>query len=306
MWEEGVACAAPSPMRGSMTLRELQYIVAVADAGNFSRAAEAVHVSQPTLSAQVRKLEDTLGVVIFERAPRRVLPTEAGEVLIASARRILAEAEQLRDTARALRDPLSGRFRLGAIPTLAGYLFPGLIPEVRRVLPELRLILVEDKTDELVARLREGKLDAAVMALPVPDASLEHARLFTDPFHLAVPESDPLAEEASVGEGELDGARLLLLEDGHCLRDQALDVCRATGAGEDADFRATSLETLRQMVAAGSGRTLMPEIAMAVPSPGVAFLPFEGPGMSREIALVWRPTTPRRAVVDTLAGLLRR
>ena len=289
-----------------MTLRELQYIVAVADTGNFSRAAEAVHVSQPTLSAQVRKLEDTLGVAIFERAPRRVLPTEAGEVLIASARRILAEAEQLRDTARALRDPLSGRFRLGAIPTLAGYMFPGLMPEVRRALPELRLILVEEKTDELVARLREGRLDAALLALPLPDETLEHEVLFTDRFHLAVPEGDTLAERESLSAGELAGTDLLLLEDGHCLRDQSLEVCRVTGAGEEADFRATSLETLRQMVVAGTGRTLMPEIAMGVPTPGVAYVPFRGKGMSREVALAWRPTTQRRQVVDTLVGLLKR
>ena len=289
-----------------MTLRELQYIVAVADTGNFSRAAEAVHVSQPTLSAQVRKLEDTLGVAIFERAPRRVLPTEAGEVLIASARRILAEADQLRDTARALRDPLSGRFRLGAIPTLAGYMFPGLMPEVRRELPELRLILVEEKTDELVARLRAGRLDAALLALPLPDDTLEHEVLFTDRFHLAVPDGDPLAERESLSAGELAGTDLLLLEDGHCLRDQSLEVCRVTGAGEEADFRATSLETLRQMVVAGTGRTLMPEIAMGVPTPGVAYVPFSGDGMSREVALAWRPTTQRRKVVDTLVELLRR
>ena len=289
-----------------MTLRELQYIVAVADTGNFSRAAEAVHVSQPTLSAQVRKLEDTLGVAIFERAPRRVLPTEAGEVLIASARRILAEADQLRDTARALRDPLSGRFRLGAIPTLAGYMFPGLMPEVRRELPELRLILVEEKTDELVARLREGRLDAALLALPLPDDTLEFEVLFTDRFHLAVPEGDALAERESLSAGELAGTDLLLLEDGHCLRDQSLEVCRVTGAGEEADFRATSLETLRQMVVAGTGRTLMPEIAMGVPTPGVAYVPFSGDGMSREVALAWRPTTQRRKVVDTLVELLRR
>ena len=306
MREEGVASAAPSLMSRPMTLRELQYIVAVADTGNFSRAAEVVHVSQPTLSAQVRKLEDTLGVTIFERAPRRVLPTEAGEVLIASARRILAEADQLRDTARALRDPLSGRFRLGAIPTLAGYMFPGLMPEVRRALPELRLILVEEKTDELVARLREGRLDAALLALPLPDDTLEFTVLFVDRFHLAVPRGDPLAERKLLRAGELAGTDLLLLEDGHCLRDQSLEVCRVTGAGEEADFRATSLETLRQMVVAGTGRTLMPEIAMGVPAPGVAYVPFSGEGMSREVALAWRPTTQRRQVMDTLVELLKR
>ena len=294
-----------------MTLRELQYIVAVAEAGNFSRAAESVHVSQPTLSAQVRKLEAELGVDIFERAPRRVLPTEAGEAILAHARRILSEADHLRDTARAVRDPLSGRFRLGAIPTLAGYLFPRLVPEVKRALPDLRLVLVEEKTDELVARLRAGKLDAAVMALPIPDDTLLHTPLFRDPFYLAVAEGDPLAARASVSADELRGKSLLLLEDGHCLRDQSLAVCELVGAGEDTvgdtDFRATSLETLRQMVAAGTGRTLMPRIAMDVSTVGVAYVPFRGgERMSRTVALVWRPTTRREAAIQELAAMLER
>ena len=289
-----------------MTLRELQYVVAVAESGSFSRAAESCHVSQPTLSAQVRKLEDTLGVQLFERSSRQVLPTDAGREVIAHARRILDGADTLRDAARAAQDPLAGRFRLGAIPTLAGYVFPKLVPEVSRALPELRLILVEEKTDALLSRLREGRLDAALLALPLPDDTLEFEILFTDRFHLAVPEGDALAERESLSAGELAGTDLLLLEDGHCLRDQSLEVCRVTGAGEEADFRATSLETLRQMVVAGTGRTLMPEIAMGVPTPGVAYVPFTGEGMSREVALAWRPTTQRRKVVDTLTGLLKR
>ena len=288
-----------------MTLRELEYIVAVAEHGNFSRAAEAVHVSQPTLSAQVKKLEDTLGLAIFERTGRRVLPTDAGLAILRSARRVLGEAEGLRETARALRDPLSGRFRLGAIPTLAGYVFPAMVPGVARELPELRLILVEEKTDDLVARLREGKLDAALLALPLPGDDLEHMALFTDPFFLAVSERDALAERRSVSAGDLEGVELLLLEDGHCLRDQSLDVCQVTGAGEDADFRATSLETLRQMVLAGSGRTLMPEVAMN-PDDGLRYVPVTGHGMEREVVIAFRPTTPRRDVIARLAALLRR
>ena len=293
-----------------MTLRELQYIVAVADTGNFSRAAETVHVSQPTLSAQVRKLEETLGVTLFERAPRRVLPTDVGEQVVAHARRILSETEALRETANAARDPLSGRFRLGAIPTLAGYLFPTLVPQVARALPELRLVLVEEKTDVLVSRLRGGRLDAALLALPLPDESLEWTKLFDDPFFLAVSDTDPMAGRRSVRAGDLEGQSLLLLEDGHCLRDQSLAVCGVTGAAEDADFRATTLETLRQMVLAGSGRTLMPGVAMpdnrrGMAADGLRYVPFEGRGMSREIVLAWRGTTRRGAVIEAVAGMLR-
>ena len=299
--------SAHSPL--GLTLRELQYIVAVADHGTFSRAAEAVHVSQPTLSAQVKKLEETLGLPIFERASRGVLPTEAGTQILTSARRILSEAEGLRDMARSVRDPLSGRFRLGAIPTLAGYIFPDLVPHIGRTLPELHLILVEEKTDELVARLRAGRLDAALLALPIPDDILDSLPLFQDPFYLAVNPKDPVATRAHVRAGDLAGESLLLLDDGHCLRDQSLSVCQITGASEDADFRATSLETLRQMVIAGSGRTLMPAIAMPklnAADEAIRYIPFEGPDMTRTIAIAFRPTTPRRAVIDALAGLLQR
>jgi len=292
------------PYVASMTLRELEYIVAVAEQGSFSRAAKTVHVSQPTLSAQVKKLEETLGITIFERASRRVLPTEAGQMILASARRILSEAESLRDMARAVRDPLSGRFRLGAIPTLAGYIFPDLVPHIGRTLPELHLILIEEKTDELVIRLREGRLDAALLALPIPDDSLAHTPLFQDPFYLAVNSNDPVATSERVSTGDLLGESLLLLDDGHCLRDQSLSVCQITGAKEDADFRATSLETLRQMVIAGSGRTLMPKIAIHESDEDINYIPFVGPDMTRTITIAYRPTTPRRAVIDALASLL--
>ena len=288
-----------------MTLRELQYIVAVADAGSFSRAAERVHVSQPTLSAQVKKLETELGIPLFERATRKVIPTEAGRAAIASARRILAEADALRDTARAARDPLSGRFRLGAIPTLAGYILPDLVPACAEALPDLKLVLVEEKTDELVKRLREGRLDAALLALPVAEPGLETLDLFDDDFLFATHSDDPLAERGTMEPTDLEGRSLLLLEDGHCLRDQSLEVCRVSGAGEEADFRATSLETLRQMVRAGSGQTLMPAIARR-DGDGVSYIPFSGEGISRRVALAYRPTTPRREVITRLASILRR
>ena len=288
-----------------MTLRELQYIVAVAETGSFSRAAETVHVSQPTLSAQVKKLETELGITIFERATRKVIPTEAGRATIASARRILAEAETLRDTARAARDPLSGRFRLGAIPTLAGYLLPDLVPAASQALPDLKLVLVEEKTDELVKRLRSGRLDAALLALPLPEPGLETLELFDDDFLFATHADDPLASQGEMAAKELRGRSLLLLEDGHCLRDQSLEVCRIAGAGEEADFRATSLETLRQMVRAGSGQTLMPAIARR-DGDGVAYVPFSGKGLSRRVALAFRPTSARREVITRLASILRR
>ena len=286
-----------------MTLRELEYIVAVAEHRSFSRAAEAVHVSQPTLSAQVRKLEAELGLALFERASRQVLPTEAGRAVIASARRILAESDNLRDIARTARDPLSGRFRLGAIPTLAGYVFPEFVPKAAEALPKLKLVLVEEKTDALVARLKGGRLDAALLALPLPEGGLEMVELFDDPFFFATRAGQ--GKGRAITPGELKGESLLLLEDGHCLRDQSLEVCRIAGAGEDADFRATSLETLRQMVRAGSGQTLMPEVALR-DGDGLDYVPFEGDAMKRTVALAFRPTTSRRDVIERIAGLLKR
>ena len=287
-----------------MNLRDLRYLVAVAEQRHFGRAAEACHVSQPTLSAQIKKLEDNLGVTLFERTNRRVMSTEIGEEIIGSARRILTEVATIEQAARLARDPLSGTFRLGAFPTLASYIFPEVIPPITKAMPKLRLILVEEKTDLLLDKLRRGALDAAFIALPVADDFLVSRKLFDDPFYLAVNAGHDLARAKAVPPDTLDRNRLLLLEDGHCLRDQALDVCQSVGAGEDPDLRATSLETLRQMVKANTGITLMPEIAIERGEKGIVYIPFSGSSPSRSIGLVWRKTCHRIRVLDQITDIV--
>jgi len=239
-----------------MNLRDLKYLVALADHKHFGRAAASCFVSQPTLSTQIRKLEEELGLPLVERAPRKVMLTPAGQEAAARARVIVSEVEQLKEAARRSRDPEAGTVRLGIFPTLGPYLLPHVIPRIRDRFPELELLLVEEKSDVLLDRLREGKLDAALLALPVIDDQLHAEFLFEEPFLLAVSGRHPLARREHLDVQELATQKLLLLEDGHCLRDQALEVCRLFGANEKSEFRATSLETLRQMVAADVGITL--------------------------------------------------
>lgn len=286
-----------------MNLRDLQYLIAVADLRNFSQAADHCCVSQPTLSNQIRKLEETLGVVVFERSNKRVMVTETGEQIIAIARKILREVDAMRDVAQSAQDPLAGKFRLGAFPTLSTYIFPTLVPKITAVLPQLKLVLVEEKTQGLLERLKRGDLDAALLALPVQDDQLTVKALFDDEFLLAVPPQHALARKKQVEQADLAGSRLLLLEEGHCLRDQALEVCHRVGVEEEQDFRATSLETLRQMVKAGTGITFMPRIAIQPDEPGIRYIPFRAPAPYRTIGLVWRKTSARAAVIDKLLGM---
>lgn len=290
-----------------MNLRDLKYLVALADHKHFGRAAAACYVSQPTLSTQIRKLEDELGVPLVERAPRKVMLTPAGREAADRARRIVAEVEQMKEAARRSQDPEAGTVRLGIFPTLAPYLLPHVIPRVRSRFPHLELLLVEEKSDELLARLREGKLDAAILALPVHDEQLHTEFLFEEPFVLAVPGQHPLARRNSLTLDELSEQRLLLLEDGHCLREQALDVCRLSGAHEKTGFRATSLETLRQMVAANVGATLLPVLAVKPPvaqSDNIHLLGFSDSHPSRSLAMVWRRSSAMGSFLVRLAAVL--
>jgi LysR family hydrogen peroxide-inducible transcriptional activator len=291
-----------------MNLRDLKYLVSLADHKHFGRAAAACHVSQPTLSTQIRKLEDELGVPLVERAPRKVMLTPAGREAAERARRIVAEVEQMKEAARRSQDPEAGTVRLGIFPTLAPYLLPHVIPRVRARFPQLELLLVEEKSDELLARLREGRLDAAVLALPVHDEQLHTEFLFEEPFVLAVPENHPLSQRDTLTLDELADQRLLLLEDGHCLREQALDVCRLSGAHEKSEFRATSLETLRQMVAANVGVTLLPTLAVKPPvarSDNIHLLRFADPHPSRSIAMCWRRSSAMAGFLGRLAQVFR-
>jgi LysR family transcriptional regulator, hydrogen peroxide-inducible genes activator len=289
-----------------MNLRDLQYVVTVADTLSFSEAALRCHVSQPTLSGQIRKLEEELGLPLFERSNKRVMITEAGAPLIEAARRTLREAETMRELGRLAQDPLAGVFRLGAFPTLSTYVFPSLVPQIRQTLPRLRLILSEEKTALLLEKLHSGALDAALIALPVQDDTLESQLLFEDQFLLATPPSHPLATRTQIDQRALATHKLLLLEEGHCLRDQALEVCQLHQMEEEQDFRATGLETLRQMVRSGNGITLMPRIAISGKEEGIRYVPFTAPAPSRHIGLVWRKTSVRKAVMERLTALLRR
>ncbi|KFN43361.1 DNA-binding transcriptional regulator OxyR [Arenimonas oryziterrae] len=291
-----------------MNLRDLRYLIALADLRHFGRAADACHVSQPTLSTQIRKLEDELGVALVERAPRQVMLTPAGKDIVERARRVLAEVEQMRETARRTADPEAGSVRLGMFPTLGPYLLPHVVSDIRLRFPRLELLLVEEKTEVLLTMLRAGRLDAAVLALPLHDDGLEIDYLFEEPFVLALPNAHPLANRHNLRLADLSDQHLLLLEDGHCLRDQALEVCQLAGAGEKDGFRATSLETLRQMVAAGVGLTLLPMLAVKPPVPvseNIRLLNFRDPPPSRRLAMVWRRSSAMTPFLRDLAQLLR-
>jgi len=281
----------------SPTLRQLEYLVAIADLGSFHRAARACGVSQPGLSAQIRQLETLLDLRVLERDRRRVLLTAAGDALVRRARAVLAEARGLVETATALQRPLCGALRLGVIPTVAPYLLPRALPRVRHRHPELRLRLREAQTADLVAALARGELDVLLLALEAPLGDLETHALFRDPFHVAVPVNHPLARRRRVREQDLAGEPVLLLDDGHCLRAQALAVCRDAGAEEQSDFRATSLGTLIEMVCGGAGVTLLPGLALASETrrPGLAVVPFAKPAPHRTIGLAWRPSSGRAA-----------
>jgi len=285
------------------TLRQLEYLVAIADLGSFHRAARACGVSQPGLSAQIRQLEALLDLRLLERDRRRVLLTPAGHELVRRARAVLAEARGLVETANALQRPLCGTLRLGVIPTVAPYLLPRALPRVRRQHPELRLSLREAQTADLVASLARGELDVLLLALEAPLGELATRALFRDPFHVALPAGHRLAHRRRLREKDLADEPVLLLDDGHCLRAQALAVCREAGAEEQSDFRATSLGTLIEMVCGGAGVTLLPELALRSEArrAGLAVVPFAKPEPHRTIGLAWRPTSGRAAEFALLA-----
>ena len=291
-----------------MNLRDLRYLVALSEHKHFGRAAEASFVSQPTLSTQIRKLEDELGVTLVERTPRKVLLTDVGREIAERARGILQEADQIKAIARRTLDPEAGTLRLGIFPTLGPYLLPHVVQRVHARFPRLELLLVEEKTEVVLRQLREGRLDAGILALPVHDSQLHAERLFDEPFVLAVPSGNPLAQRTSLSLEDLADQSVLLLEDGHCLRDQALEVCRLAGAGEKAGFRATSLETLRQMVAANVGVTLLPTLATKPPVAPIAqirLIEFDGDAPSRSIAMMWRKSTAMHAFLLAFAAEFR-
>ena len=295
-----------------MTLRELRYLVALADHGHFGRAAEVCHVSQPTLSTQLKKLEDELGVVVFERSNKALNTTPLGRKIVDQARRVLAEVDALVDLSRERTAPLAGTLALGVIPTLGPYLLPWLMPVLGRDYPDLRLVLYEDLTDDLLGSLLAHRIDAALVALPILARKLTVRPLFDEPFVFICPRDSALAGCKAVADSDLRGQKLLLLTAGHCLRNQALAVCgpHEAAAGDEhadfhADFRATSLETLRQMVAAGMGCTLLPALAVGRPEDQPFAICSLATSAARRIGLVWRETYPKREDMEVLAALIR-
>jgi LysR family hydrogen peroxide-inducible transcriptional activator len=291
-----------------VNLRDLRYFVALADTKHFGKAAERSYVSQPTLSAQIKKLENYLGVQLIERQPRRVTLTEAGAKVLPIARRILQDSDEIISLARNEHDPLSGKLKLALIPTIGPYLLPLVMRKLRKQLPALTLMLYEYQTQPLLEKLRNGDIDVGILALPVGLDGLEAVELYRENFTVAVPNAHPLAKRTNVKLDELSGETLLLLEDGHCLRDQALDVCNRIDVKETDDYRATSLETLRQMVAAGLGITLLPELATRGPfgsGQGLTVKSFSKPIPSRTVGAVWRKSTSRIAAIDAVCNVIR-
>lgn len=292
-----------------MNLRDFEYLVALDEHRHFGRAAAACYASQPTLSTQLRKLETELGAELVERGSRQVIFTAVGERVVRRARRILSEVDEIRDIARYASQPYAGTLKLGGFPTLAPYLLPHVMGPLADAFPDLQILLVEAKTDELLDQLRGGSLDAALIALPVVGDAFTVAPLFREEFVLAASSGHPLAEgSGEVSPGALSGNEVLLLTEGHCLRDQALDVCSQAGAEEQQGFQATSLETLRLMVAAGSAITLLPRLAVSPPvpaTPGIVLREFGAPRPHRDIALVSRRGSVHRDVLREVAQCLR-
>jgi len=290
-----------------MNLRDLRYFVTLADTGHFGKAAERCFVSQPTLSAQIKKLENYLGVQLIERQPRRVALTEMGTRILPLARRMLQESDEIVALARNEHDPLSGKLKVALIPTIGPYLLPLLMRKLRRKLPRLKLMLYEYQTQPLLDKLRAGDIELGILALPVPLDGLEARALYREPFTVAVPNNSDLAKKANVKVEDLSGETLLLLEDGHCLRDQALDVCGRIEARESEDYRATSLETLRQMVAAGLGVTLLPELATRGPfgsGQGLTVKQFARPVPARTVGAVWRKSSARTEAINAISAVI--
>jgi LysR family transcriptional regulator, hydrogen peroxide-inducible genes activator len=290
-----------------LKLKDLRYLVAVADQRHFGRAAARCFVSQPTLSAQLKKLELSLGVQLIERTPNNVSLTAAGEEIVARARRILEASDEVVALARSQHDPLAGRLRVALLPTIGPYLLPHVAPLIRKSLPRLQLQLYEYLTAPMLEKLHGGELDVGILALPVELAGLEACELYREAFIVALPERHPLAAHDTLRVADLRGETLLLLEEGHCLREQALEVCSRSGVREPQDFRATSLETLRQMVATGAGVTLLPELASRGAyrsARGVVLRPFTRPAPVRHVGAVWRKSSARRAAIDALCKLI--
>ena len=293
-----------------MNIRDLKYLVAVADTHHFGHAAERCFVSQPTLSGQIKKLEEQLGVTLFERTKRSVKTTRLGEAITAQARKVLEQADALQQLAKSYQDPLVGPLQIGAIPTLSPYLMPLILKPLKKQYPQMKLVLSEEMTDSLLVRLGKHEIDAALLATPVDDPSLKSIPLFDEPFWLVHPRDHPLSKKKKINQADLDGTDLLLLAEGHCFAEQSMEVCHLQERdtqGDLADLRAASLETLLQMVAAGFGSTLLPALALKTASAKDSDLvvrQLQLPDTFRRISLVYRSTFPRQQALEAFTEIV--
>ena len=295
-----------------MTLTELRYIVTLAQEQHFGRAAERCHVSQPTLSIAVKKLEQELGVELFERSKNRVYPTPTGESVVAQAQRVLEETSTIRDIASAGKDQLNSILSIGAIFTIGPYLFPHMIPELRSSAPKMPLVVEESYTATLRQRLRKGELDVIVIALPFTEPDVVTQPLYEEPLVLLLPEDHPLAAETEIQSHHLGDENMLMLGEGHCLRDQIVEALPDLNKKHEADAtllnrEGSSLETLRHMVASGLGLTIIPlTAAVGTEYPGLVTRPFAEPAPSRTVALAWRASFPRHKAIDALRQSIKK
>jgi len=288
-----------------MNLRELEYLLALSVHRHFGKAAESCFVSQPTLSMQIKKLEDELGVVLLERNNKSVRLTPIGEEIVHHAQSILQECRMIQDIASQAQNPLAGEFSLGMIPTITPYLLPKALPKLRKAFPMLKCLINEAVTAELLVLLKQGKLDAAILALPVNEAWCESAELYYEPFLLAVHPKHPLAAKSAIRRQDIKNQRILLLDEGHCLREQALEVCSHQSGLEKTDVRSTGIETLRQLVAANMGITLMPELSVMKQQNTITCRRFQPPEPGRTVGMVWRKTFHRKRLTEAVATLIK-
>lgn len=286
-----------------MNIRDLQYLIALGEHKHFGRAAEACFVSQPTLSTQIKKLEDELGVALVERDNKKVMLTEIGEDVVLRAKDVLNGVDEIKAVAKQAADPESGSLTLGLIPTIGPYLLPYAVKAIRKRFPDIKLYLHEAQTHVLTDMLKTGKVDAAIMALPVNDDRLENYPLYAEAFFAALPMGHKLEKSKQLKPSQLKNEEMMLLQDGHCLRDQALEICHKMGSHEMSGFQATSLETLRQMVASGAGVTLLPTLAAETSmcnESDISIIPFADPQPKRDIGIFYRPSSPRKDLFHEL------
>ncbi|MEM7361175.1 MAG: DNA-binding transcriptional regulator OxyR [Pseudomonadota bacterium] len=288
-----------------MNIKDLQYLVAVHDLNSFSKAADHCFVSQPTLSGQLKKLETGLGAPLIERSTRKILFTPLGNKVVSQAREILQTVHKIKEIAKETDDPMAGDFHVGLIPTVGPFLLPKVIPAINKQFPKMNLFLYELQTEVLIDRLQKGELDAAILARLDWSEPLQEYDLYGEELMIAVSSNDPLASSSQpLSRSILDGRSVLMLEDGHCLRDQALGVCFAEGAEEDKRYQATSLDTLLHMVATGAGITLVPKLACSKKIPGVTYLSFNDPVPEREVIMITRKNCAREIALSALAEMI--